>query len=337
MFVNEDQGLIDQIEDMMDDSGLIPDVDPEETDAAKALEDHVVEFDENGNEVEAETEEEAQEEAEESEEEAEEVEGEEGEAEDPDAVDPEKQFFDIDIDGETYEVNLPELQAGYLRNEEYVKRATALETEHTERMGELNSKYDELVKELEASAVISHSNLAEYEKVDWAALKATDPQEYASKRLEFIEKREEIQAMLNRRQQVIALREQSEAIKQRTHLAEQLKIAKQLMPEFENPEFQESLMAYGKSVGYTEDELRGITDARALMVLNQARLQSESALLKKEVIKRKEKTEVPKVLKPGAKTPVVSEDTKRHKAALARLREDGDDRDAAAAAFLAFV
>lgn len=331
-------------EAIIDDAGLLPgdadydgDQADEQEDAASALEDHVVEFDADGNEIEQEVSEDDGEDS--ASDDAAGDDGDESDSEedgDQDGADDNDKLYDIEIDGETYEVNLPELQSGYLRNEEFTKRASQLEAEYTEKLTQVALREAELVREIEASAVINTSNLREYENVDWAGLKVTDPEKYQTMRLEFLDKREQIQATLARRGQIQELQNKAAQIKHEAYLQEQGALAEKLLPEFRTPEFQKRLVSYGESIGFTEDEMRGISDARHLLVMDQARQFAESQVRRKEIVQKKGTTELPQVLKPGGKRPVGDAAARRSKAAISRVREE-QTINAAAAAFLDYV
>lgn len=327
-------------EALMDDDGLLPgdDAFAGETgdDAnAEAFEEHVEEFDEDGNPVEPEAADD-EDEADPDEEAKDESEGDDDADGEPKPDDAEPQLFDITIDGEEYEVNLPELTAGYLRNEEFVKRTSALEAEYADKLATADLKNQELVRELDAMAVLGMGDLSEFDKVDWNRLKAEDPEEYNRTRISFIEKRDSIHQTMQRKQSVQALLQKAEAIKHEAYLTSQRELVGKLIPEFNDEGFQPRLMKYAVDVGFTPDEVNAISDARQLLVLENARKFAEGQLKRKATLQRKPVADLPEVLKPGAKAPVVDRDAKRRKAAVSRLHNEGT-LDAAAAAFLDFV
>lgn len=332
-------------EALMDDDGLLPGDDnfdgAEGEPNAEAFEEHVAEFDDDGNEIvpdagDGSDEDESGDDEASGEDEG--TEGDEGkgadEAEDGDPAEP--QLFDITIDGEEYEVNLPELTSGYLRNEEFVKRSTELEATYAEKLAEADLRASELARELESAAVIGMADLKQYETVDWARLKAEDPELYQKSRVEFMDKRDAVQAQMQRKQSIQAMLGKAEQIKQEAYLASQKELVVKLLPEFHEEGFQSRLTDYAVSIGFSPEEVGSIADARQLLVLENARKFAEGQLKKKAVLQRKPTKELPQVLKPGTKAPVVDNDTKRHKAAVSRLRSEGT-LDAAAAAFLDFV
>lgn len=321
----------------MDDGGLLPgdegfSGETEEVDA-EGFEEHVEEFDENGDPIEVDGDEA-------------DGEGDEGEPGEDEGNDPsdegtpdtesEPQLFDITIDGEEYEVNLPELTAGYLRNEDFVKRSTELESTYATKIAEAETQASELARELEAVAVIGLAELRQMENTDWARLKAEDPEGYSAKRLEYMDKRETVQAQIQRKNSIAQMAAQADHLKHQAYLQAQTTLVQKLIPEFNEPEFQPRLIKYAESVGFSAEEVTNIADARQLLVLEQARKFAEGQLKRKATIEAKPRKELPPVLKPGAKPAPVDRSAKRQEAAVSRLRSEGT-LDAAAAAFLDFV
>lgn len=339
--MGNDEEVVLGFEALMDDDGLLPGDDefdgPEPS--GEGFEEHVVEFDEDGNEVEPDDAGDTPED-EDGEDAGDEGDGEdkpdEGESEPEPEPDTEPQLFDITIDGEEYEVNLPELTAGYLRNEEFVKRSTELESTYAEKIAEAEYKSAELAKELEAAAVIGMADLKQYDTVDWARLKAEDPELYQKSRVEYMDKRDAVQAQMQRKQSIQSMLGKAEEIKQAAYLKSQQELVVKLIPEFHEEGFQPRLTEYAISIGFKPEEIGAIADARQLLVLENARKYAESQLKKKATLQRKPTKELPEVLKPGTKAPVVDNDTKRQRAAVSRLHSEGTI-DAAAAAFLDFV
>ena len=324
-------------EDLMDDAGLMPGDDNFAGEEVEG-ESNALEAVTEALEEELENEDESDEDDSEDEE-TDEGAGEGDSDENTDEDDPDDEtskLFDIDIDGETYEVNLPELRAGYLRQEEFVKRSTALEQQHAEKMAELAQKEADLIKEIEATAVISAADLTAYDNFDWERLKAEDPAAYNAKRVEYIEKREAIQRQLTRRNQVQAMQQQAFNIKQKAYLDNQLEEVKRLIPEFVEDGYSAKMVKYAESIGIPEAEVLGIVDAKHLLLLDHARRYSESLVTRKGVIEKKVKADVPAVVKPSAKAPKASAGDKRQKALEANFAKTGTI-EAAARAFEAFI
>jgi hypothetical protein len=312
-----DDAIVSQLTEMMDEDGYInpepveSDEDEDEVDTPEVPES------EEQDEVDPETDPE-----EESEEEA------------PEETPEEDQLFDITIGDEEYEVNLEELKTGYLRQEDLVQRRTALEAEHTERLMELEQTREELRKELEHISVFALGNANRYDQVNWAELKKNDPAKYQELRAEAFDAKEQADALARRRNDIQRMSAEAARIRHEAKVKSQLGLAKELIPEFtSDPDFAKKLVAYGKQLGYTEDEVSAIDDARQLAVLNQARLYAESQVRKKAAVELKVTKELPPALKPGAPKPSNAEATQKTKLARQRLGSE-KSVDAAAAYFL---
>lgn len=280
---------------------------------------------------EEELEDEPEELSDEDEEEGDEDEGDdEGESEDEPEDEPEDLLVELEIEGEAYEVNLEELKAGYLRNEELVKRTTELESTYQEKLSEVEAKELELVKELETTLVRGSVDLERYRNIDWATLRSKDPERYKELRLQALDAQEQLQSVQKRHNDLKQLHEKAQAIKHEVYLKEQVEIAKRLIPDFDKPEFHTALLQYGKEIGYTEDELRSISDARQLLVLNQARLHSESLVRKKSALAKKESKDLPPAIKPGVPKTKTQEEGRKAKNLRSKLSQTHDLKDAAA-------
>lgn len=291
-------------EEQMDDNGFLPgDEDYEGPEPGEGTEEDAAESIEPDDSAEGgDNESEEDEEGEESDEETKGDEPEEEPEEETSgpALDEEKTLIDIDIDGETYEVNLVELKSGYLRQEEYTKRLAEVETKREEIETQLSQREVDLNRELELVQVMITGDLRKYDQVDWNRLKQEDPAKYQELRLEAVEAKERVQGIANRRAQIDAMRAKADQLKHEAYVKRQVEIAEKLIPNFREPEFKNAIVKYGESVGYTESEILGMSDARQLLLLNQARLYSEGQVRRKAALEQKVPEKLPPVVKAGA-------------------------------------
>lgn len=320
-----DDAIVSQLEGLMDADGYI---NPEPTEPEEGDDDYVEPVEGEADEVDdAEPEGDEPEEGDEGEGEGEP----EGEPEGDPAADA---LYDITIGDEEYEVNLEELKTGYLRNEDLVQRRVALESEYSDKVTELEADREALRAELEQLTIMTMGNANRYDQVNWQQLKAQDPAKYQELRLEALEVKEQADALAKRRSDITALTKQAARLKQEARVQSQLVLARELIPEFNSdPDFGKKILAFSKTLGYTDDEVAAIDDARQLAVLNQARLYAESQVRKKAAVELKVTKDLPPALKPGAPKASNAEATKKTKLARQRL---GNEKsiDAAAAFFL---
>ncbi len=290
-----------------------------------------------GEEEEEEVEKEAPEGESEDEPEEESEEDPEGESEDEPETDAEddlsEKLFEIPIGDDIYEVNFEELKSGYLRNEEFVTRQAELEEEYAAKLESVDAERANLLAELEQYTVTAIAGANQYDSINWEQLKAQDPEKYQKLRLEALEARDQAQALIKRRNDIKAMQEKRAEIIHSSYIKRQTELAKKLIPEMTTDEtWGDKIVAYGKSIGYSEDEIRGIADARQLAVLDAARKWAESQVRRKAALEKKEETELPAAVKPVARRAEASEGSKRVKAARANLRKD-QSVEAAAALF----
>ncbi|ARB31563.1 scaffolding protein [Pseudomonas tolaasii] len=269
--------------------------------------------------------------------------GEDEGAGDADAGDPELsddpgdtdgQLFEIDIGDEVYEVNLEELKSGYLRQEEFVNRQTALENDYLAKFEEVDAERSKLIDEIEQYAVIAIAGANQYKNINWDALRQQDPAKYQTLRLEALEAQERADGLAKRRSDLKAIANQREQILHQARVKHQTELAQKLIPEMAEADWAERMFKYGATVGYTPEDIGNIADARQLAVLNAARLWSESQVRRKAAAAKKDPVEVPEAIRPAARQSGTPEQSKQIKTALNRLRKD-QSVDAAANYFLA--
>lgn len=320
-----DEAIVSQLEALMDVDGYI---NPEES-ATDENTEGVTESD-----VEA-MEDQIEEEGEPEAESEEDPEGEPEEEGEPESEPEADQLFDITIGEDEYEVNLEELKTGYLRNEDLINRRTALEQEYEEKHVELEQTQEQLRQELEAAAVFAMGQVRNYSNINWEQLKQQDPEQYGKLRLEALESQEIAQSIIKRRNDIAGMQQKAAQLRHEAKLKAQTALAHELIPEMaaDPKAFTQKLVAYGAQIGYTEDEVRGIDDARQLAVLNHARLYAESQVRKKEALDKKVTKELPPVIKPNAPKATNVEASKVRKQLRQRLKTEGSV-DAAAAFFL---
>ena len=308
------------LEDLMDDNGFIDEQDAENFEDAE-----VTQPSDDDEEVSDTVEEE---EASDEQEEDEEQEDEDEESESEEDQETEEKLFEIEIDGETYEVNEEELLSGYLRNEQLVKRQSELEAEYQEKTTELEQHQVQLLSRLEELTLEGNLALQKYKNVNWEHLKQSDPESYRIARLEYIEAEEEAKRRNAERDQLRAMHAEAQKLRHEAYLKTQFAIAEKLIPEIKNEEFVSKLVDYGKSIGFTEQEIQSIGDAKVLFLMNQARLYAESQV-KRKAAQEKVSKDLPPVIKPGVPRTVAQEGNRKVRDLQNRLKSTNDLRDAA--------
>lgn len=265
----------------------------------------------------------------EEEDETDESEDEEGEPEEAKGIDDEA-LVDIKIGDDEYEVNILELKSGYLRNEDYVNKVAAHEKEYLEKSVQIEQLEAQLAEELQYVAVIVTGDLAKYDRINWAALKEADPAQYNALRVEATEAKEQAAALVERRATIQKMHQKAQELRHQAYVKSQIEIAEKIVPGFREPAFFEALVSHGKDIGYSQDEIESIADARQLFLLNASRLYAESQVRKKSAMDKKVKADLPPVVKPGVKKEQSSTDRQVVKNAKAVFQRDRSVDSAAA-------
>ena len=267
--------------------------------------------------------------AEESEED--EPEATEEEDEDSDEVEvEERKTFRVKANGEEKDVTLDELVSGYQKGEDYTKKSQALaeqrkaveaEAHAVNEAMQLREQYARRlgqVQQLLQENNTSHENLED--------LKENDPIQYAVKVAEQTENNKKLQ-LLQREQEKLAQAQQQQVAQHRAKVvAHEAQMLTEKVKEFSDPKKAEQLKGeirnFGKSIGFTDDELAQVYDHRHVMVMQKAmeydKLQKANPSVTKKLAK------APKMAKKGNKVANVDVYTKQKK----RLKSSGSIEDA---------
>ena len=252
----------------------------------------------------------------------------------------EEEVFVVKVNGEDTEVSFDELLEGYSRQSDYTKKTQALAEDRKEieqvreqfksEYGSLQTERSQYQQALGQLGAQLNAGIMRYQGVDWEKLKADDPVAYVTKRDEFREEQERIQAVHGQMQ---AVQQQQQADADRMHreaVVEQTAMLGKLIPEWNNAEKQptisKSIREYALAEGYAKEEVDALIDARSVNVLLKAMRYDE---LQKADVKTKKVRNRPKMAKPGTKRSK-SDAARRRKAELSsKLEKSGKAVDAA--------
>jgi hypothetical protein len=276
-------------------------------------------------------EEEVEEEAEEADDDTEE--DDDSEYEDEEEVE-EEQTFTVKAAGEEKQVTLDELKKSYQLGSDYTKKTQEIAEQRkvieaeAKAIIEARQVRDEYSRRLQAvQQFLVGSNDS---REDLAAMKENDPIGYAVKVAEMTEKKEQLQ-LVQAEQQRIAQQQQADRSAQMQRIVEQesQKLA-QSLPEFSDKvkgeQIRNDIRSYGKSVGFTDEELSQVYDSRQVLTIHKAMMYDK--LVKSKPGMKKKVSNAPKMVKGGAK--VKQSVTDRTKKQMQRLQQTGSARDAAA-------
>ena len=246
----------------------------------------------------------------------------------------EPQKYRVKAAGEEREVTLDELIKSYQLGTDYTKKSQAVAEERkaveAERQRIEEAKYlrDQYAERLQVIEQMLNQQ-PETENLDY--LKENDPIGYAVKVAE-LSQREKQLAQVQAERQRIAEQQERERQEQLGSViqAEARKLA-EIIPEYADPAkgdaLKRDLREFGLKVGFSEQELAGVYDSRAVLTLWKAmqydKLQSSKPAITKKV------NEAPKVMKSGVSQPRDSNDELRK--LKARAKQTGRVADAARA------
>ena len=245
----------------------------------------------------------------------------------------EPQRFKVKVDNEEIEVTLEELQQGYSRTKDYTKKTQALaetrkaveaERARIEEAKQLRDTYAQRLQVIEQmlNQPADNENLAE--------LKESDPIGYAIKVAERSEREKQLQAVQAEKQRIAQQQSQEQQEQLKNHLAQEAQKLKEWIPEFRDEVkadlARKDIRAYAKSIGFSDQELANVYDARAVQTLYKA-MQYEK-LMKGKSVATKKVTEAPKTLRAGNGGQVNAENDATKKQ-MQRLKQSGKKSDAA--------
>ena len=242
------------------------------------------------------------------------------------------QTFRVKATGEEKDVTLDELMQGYQLGADYTKKTQ--EVSEARKVIEAESKAITEAQQVRDTYAQRLKSVEDFLKQgdspeDLIAMKENDPIGYAVKVAELTEKKEQLQA-IKAEQDRIAKEQQADYQKaMQNKVAEESKKLAAVLPEFSDKvkgeQIRNEIRNYGKSVGFTDDELSQVYDSRHVLVLHKAamydKLQKSKPGVKKKV------ANAPKMVKSGTKVKQGNNDVQRRQ--KQQLKGSGKVRDAA--------
>lgn len=245
----------------------------------------------------------------------------------------------VKIDGKTQKVKLSEAIAGYQRQADYTRKATEVAESRKAIEAEVQAVKQERQQYSQLLTGLAKQLQAAEPQVDWEWLKSNNPSQYAVLKLEQAERREKQQAIRAEQARLshVAQTEHVETIKRQ--VAEERDLMKKAIPAWTDDKVWQrdraAIKEYGRSIGFTDEQLSETYDHRAVLALYKA-MQfdklSKAKATAKPVVKKIDTNAAapsPKKLKPGSSNTVPRRQTEFHKAQK-RQAATGSIRDTAA-------
>ena len=260
----------------------------------------------------------------------------ESEADEQEADEQEEQpKYRVKAAGEEREVTLDELIKSYQLGQDYTKKSQMVAEERKvieqekAAVSEAKQLRDQYAQRLQAMEQILSQQMPQE---DLESLKDIDPIGYAVKVAEMSQREKQLQAV-RAEQMRIAEQQEADRISQLQEVVsrESQRLA-EAIPELTDPDkgqaIKREIREFGKKLGFSDQELAGVYDSRAVLTLYKA-MQYDRLMQSKPAINKKV-AEAPKVLKAGVAQAKSTASTDEVKKLKARARASGKVSDAAA-------
>jgi len=250
-----------------------------------------------------------------------------------DGEEQEQPTYLVKAAGEEREVTLNELIKSYQLGTDYTKKSQAVAEERkaveAERQAVQEAKQmrDTYAQRLE---MIEQMLVPQQQEENLEYLKETDPIGYSVKVAEMIQRDKQLAAVQAERHRINQQQEQDRQVQMQHVVAEEMQKLSSYIPEFTDPAKGEAIRndirAFGKQLGFSDNELAAVYDSRAVLTLYKA-MQYDKLVASKPAINKKV-NEAPKAIKSGVSKPRDSnaEETRKLKA---KAKSSGSVRDAA--------
>ena len=249
-------------------------------------------------------------------------------------------LYAVTVNGEEQTIPLDELLKGYSRQSDYTKKTQevseqrkeveTLKGQYQSEMAQIQTERGHYVEALQALLDGSMGALDEFSNVNWEQLKQDDPIEFVTKKEEFREKQEKMQAV--QRDQQIAQQRQTEEYKKLHKDAldgEHAALAGKL-PDWKDDQkrskIKKQVRDYALGQGFDAEEIKGLVDHRSILVLLKA---SKYDAMTNSDVKAKKLKNKPRVIRSGTGVRGADEKRSQRKTKMKRLQQSGHVDDAA--------
>jgi len=246
--------------------------------------------------------------------------------------DQDEQRFQVKVGGEEKELTLTELKSLAQQGADYTKKTQQVAEQRkalqAEQQAIEEAKYmrDAYAERLQAMEQLLN---AQQPVEDLESLKESDPIGYAVRVAEMSQNKEKLYAIQAERQRIAEMQQAEQQQGMQQYLSQQAAVLSESLPEYSDPVKGEALRSdlrkFAKNLGFSDQELSAVRDARHVMALYKAmqydKLQQSKPQLNKRV------SEPPKTIKSGNSNSSVNTD--QAKKTMAQLQKSGKVRDAA--------
>lgn len=198
----------------------------------------------------------------------------EAEVADPDDADPKDELVEVEFEGEHFNVP-PKLKDALLRQSDYSRKMNAVaatEKDYAQRMESAEKLIEgaEQLAKVKAEALSLDVQLKQFETVDWTALEQSDPARSAVLAVKFLRLQQARADATAAEKSIDAALVDGRKKALQAKQAEMLKVLAKDFPAW-GDEAGARVTTYAKSVGYSDEEIGRIADARLVIALDKAR------------------------------------------------------------------
>jgi hypothetical protein len=241
--------------------------------------------------------------------------------------------YTVKVDGQELQVPLDELLKGYSRMQDYTRKTQKLAEERNAVTAEAEQARTERERYTAVlSALQQQIQASAAAEPDWDKLRSEDPIEFGIRWAEHQRRQQQMTALQAEQQRMAEIQQYERTKYIQSVLEKEQQALMEAIPEWADQEKakteKQALFEFGRSVGFTDQELNNVTDHRTVLTLRKA-MMYDKLMSKRADIKPATKPAAP-VLKPGAASTVpkaVSEVTR----AKQRLAKSGSIQDAKSA------
>lgn len=238
--------------------------------------------------------------------------------------------YTVKVDGEEFEVDLDELRNGYQRQSDYTKKSQSvaeMRKAYEANLQSVQQERDQYQQVLANMENYQNLELKKYQELDWASLKEDDPVEYMEKRIEFQDAKDKVN-QVRQEQMAVQQKTQQEVYQNIQHkVQEEAELLATALPEYSDPSsnLKNELRDFAINMGFSEQDVNGITDHKVVLVLHKAMLQERANSSTSSKVKKGPA----KVIKAGVPVTKKQRVARDVQAKRDRLRKTGNVKDAA--------
>ena len=238
--------------------------------------------------------------------------------------------YTVKVDGEEFEVDLDELRNGYQRQSDYTKKSQSvaeMRKAYEANLQSVQQERDQYQQVLANMENYQNLELKKYQELDWSSLKEDDPVEYMEKRIEFQDAKDKVN-QVKQEQMAVQQKTQQEVYQNIQHkVQEEAELLATALPEYSDPSsnLKTELRDFAMNMGFSEQDVNGITDHKVVLVLHKAMLQDKANSSTSSKVKKGPA----KVIKAGVPVTKKQRVARDVQAKRDRLRKTGNVNDAA--------